>query len=167
ADFTLQLHQVLRPQVAQADGLETIYQLEIKASAVLATIERNGVGIDTHVLAMQSHELGQQLLSLETQAYELAGQPFNLNSPKQLGEILFQRMQLPVVRKTAGGAPSPDEEVLSRLARDYPLPKLLLEYRGLAKLKSTYTDKLPKMIDHQTGRIHTRYAQAAVVTGRL
>ncbi|NYT65817.1 DNA polymerase I [Alcaligenaceae bacterium] len=167
ADFTLQLHHVLRPQVAQADGLETIYQLEIKASAVLATIERNGVGLDTHVLAMQSHELGQQLLSLETQAYELAGQPFNLNSPKQLGEILFQRMQLPIVRKTASGAPSTDEEVLTRLANDYPLPKLLLEYRGLAKLKSTYTDKLPKMVDAHTGRVHTRYAQAAVVTGRL
>lgn len=167
ADFTLQLHQVLRPQLAEAPGLETIYQLEIKASAVLATIERNGVGIDGHVLAMQSHEIGQQLLSLEKQAYELAGQPFNLNSPKQLGEILFQRMELPVVRKTASGAPSTDEEVLSRLARDYPLPKLLLEYRGLAKLKSTYTDKLPKMIDARTGRVHTRYAQAAVVTGRL
>lgn len=167
ADFTLQLHNVLRPQVAAAEGLEAIYLLEIKASAVLATIERNGVGIDAHALAMQSHELGQQLLSLETRAYELAGQPFNLNSPKQLGEILFQRMQLPIVRKTASGAPSTDEEVLTRLAQDYPLPKLLLEYRGLAKLKSTYTDKLPKMIDPQSGRIHTRYAQAAVVTGRL
>lgn len=167
ADFTLQLHQVLRPQVAADAGLEAIYQLEVKASRVLTAIERNGVGLDAHVLAMQSHELGQQLLLLENKAYELAGQPFNLNSPKQLGEILFQRMNLPVIRKTASGAPSTDEDVLSKLARDYPLPELLLEYRGLAKLKSTYTDKLPKMINATTGRVHTRYAQAAVITGRL
>ncbi len=167
ADFTLQLHRVLRPQVAVDPGLEAVYQLEIKASRVLTIIERNGVGIDAHVLAMQSHEIGQQLLLLENKAYELAGQPFNLNSPKQLGEILFQRMNLPVIRKTASGAPSTDEDVLSKLARDYPLPQLLLEYRGLAKLKSTYTDKLPKMINPATGRVHTRYAQAAVITGRL
>ena len=167
ADFTLQLHNVLRPKVQTDPGLDSIYRLEIKASAVLTTIERNGVAIDGHVLAMQSHELGQQMLTLENKAYELAGQPFNLNSPKQLGEILFQRMQLPVVRKTASGAPSTDEDVLSKLARDYPLPALLLEYRGIAKLKSTYTDKLPKMINPSTGRVHTRYAQAAVITGRL
>ncbi|MGB6105024.1 MAG: DNA polymerase I [Pusillimonas sp.] len=167
ADFTLQLHQVLRPKVQVDPGLENIYQLEIKTSAILATIERNGVSIDGQVLAAQSHELGRQLLAFEEKAYELAGQPFNLNSPKQLGEILFQRMGLPVVRKTAGGAPSTDEDVLSKLARDYPLPALLLEYRGLAKLKSTYTDKLPKMINPRTGRVHTRYAQAAVITGRL
>jgi DNA polymerase-1 len=167
ADFTLQLHRVLRPQVAADPGLDYIYALEVKASRVLTIIERNGVGIDAHVLAMQSHEIGQQLLTLEKKAYELAGQPFNLNSPKQLGEILFQRMNLPVIRKTAGGAPSTDEDVLSKLAQDYPLPELLLEYRGLAKLKSTYTDKLPKMINASTGRVHTRYAQAAVITGRL
>lgn len=167
ADFTLQLHHVLRPQVAQDPGLEYIYQLEVKASRVLTVIEHNGVRIDAHVLAMQSHEIGQQLLLLESKAHELAGQPFNLNSPKQLGEILFQQMNLPVLRKTASGAPSTDEDVLTRLARDYPLPELLLEYRGLAKLKSTYTDKLPKMIDPNTGRVHTRYAQAAVITGRL
>lgn len=167
ADFTLQLHGVLRPQVAQEQGLDAIYRLEVKVSSVLTTIERNGVRIDGHALAMQSHELGQQLLKLEQKAYELAGQPFNLNSPKQLGEILFQRMQLPVVRKTASGAPSTDEDVLGKLARDYPLPQVLLDYRGLAKLKSTYTDKLPKMIDATTGRVHTRYAQAAVITGRL
>src|SRR5690606_17644144 len=112
-------------------------------------------------------ELGQQMLDLEKRAYDLAGQPFNLNSPKQLGEILFQRMQLPVLRKTASGAPSTDEDVLSKLARDYPLPALLLEYRALAKLKSTYTDKLPRMVNASTGRVHTRYAQAAVITGRL
>ena len=167
ADFTLQLHQVLRPRIQQEKGLEFTYQLEIKASRVLTVIELNGVRLDAHVLAMQSHELGKQLLELESRAHELAGQPFNLNSPKQLGEILFERMQLPVIRKTASGAPSTDEEVLTRLARDYPLPELLLEYRGLAKLKSTYTDKLPKMINAETGRVHTQYAQAAVITGRL
>src|SRR5690606_25762223 len=119
ADFTLQLHQVLRPKVQADPGLECIYQLEVRASATLAIIERNGVAIDGKLLATQSHELGQKLLAFETQAYELAGQPFNLNSPKQLGEILFQRMQLPVVRKTASGAPSTDEDVLTKLAQDY------------------------------------------------
>ncbi len=141
--------------------------MEIRTSDVLTRIERNGVAIDAGVLATQSHELGRQMIDLEAQAHALAGQPFNLNSPKQLGEILFQQMQLPVLRKTAGGAPSTDEEVLTRLAADYPLPRLLLDYRGIAKLKSTYTDKLPRMIDPRTGRVHTRYAQAAVVTGRL
>ena len=167
ADFTWQLHQVLRPKIAADHKLENIYQLEIDVSDVLTTIERNGVMIDAQVLARQSHEIGQQLLQLETKAYELAGQPFNLNSPKQLGEILFGQMQLPIVRKTASGAPSTDEDVLTRLAQDYPLPQVLLEYRGLAKLKSTYTDKLPKMINPSTGRVHTRYSQAAVITGRL
>lgn len=167
ADFTLQLHRVLRARVAQDAGIEAIYKLELATSLVLTTIERNGVRIDAHALAMQSHELGEQLLGLEKKAYELAGQPFNLNSPKQLGEILFNRMELPVVRKTASGSPSTDEEVLKRLARDYPLPQVLLDYRGVAKLKSTYTDKLPKMINPRTGRVHTRYAQAAVITGRL
>src|SRR5690606_9304149 len=114
-----------------------------------------------------SANLGRKMLELEQRAYELAGQPFNLNSPKQLGEILFQRMGLPVVRKTASGAPSTDEEVLTRLAQDYPLPQVLLEYRALAKLKSTYTDKLPRMIERTDGRVHTSYAQAAVITGRL
>ncbi|MFA5490176.1 MAG: DNA polymerase I [Candidimonas sp.] len=167
ADFTLQLHHVLRPKLAADPGLEFIYRLEVQASDVLAIMERNGVGIDAQLLAAHSHELGRKLLDFETKAHELAGQPFNLNSPKQLGEILFQRMGLPVVRKTAGGAPSTDEDVLSKLAGDYPLPQLLLEYRGVAKLKSTYTDKLPKMINPRTGRVHTRYSQAAVVTGRL
>lgn len=167
ADFTLRLHQVLYPQVQSETGLNRIYELEIRSSDVLTRIERNGVAIDARVLATQSHELGRQMIELEAQAHALAGQPFNLNSPKQLGEILFQRMQLPVLRKTAGGAPSTDEEVLTRLAADYPLPRLLLDYRGIAKLKSTYTDKLPRMIDPRTGRVHTRYAQAAVVTGRL
>lgn len=167
ADFTMRLHAVLRPQVRQAPKLEYIYALEMQASRVLFEIERNGVGIDSVELGRQSHVLGQELLELEKRAYELAGQPFNLNSPKQLGEILFGKMQLPVVRKTAGGAPSTDEEVLTKLAEDYPLPKVLLEYRGLAKLKSTYTDKLPKMVNPATGRVHTHYSQASVITGRL
>jgi DNA polymerase-1 len=167
ADFTLQLHQALRPRVAADEGLERIYQLEINVSRVLTVIERNGVKIDAALLGQQSHRLGQEMLSLEQRAYELAGQPFNLNSPKQLGEILFGRMGLPVVRKTASGAPSTDEEVLTKLALDYPLPQVLLEYRGIAKLKSTYTDKLPRMINARTGRVHTHYSQAAVITGRL
>jgi DNA polymerase-1 len=167
ADFTWQLHQVLRPKVAADKGLDFIYGLEVQVSRVLTIIERNGVAIDARVLEAQSNQLGAKLLELEKKAFELAGQPFNLNSPKQLGEILFQRMGLPVVRKTASGAPSTDEDVLTKLAADYPLPALLLEYRGLAKLKSTYTDKLPRMINASTGRVHTRYSQAAVITGRL
>jgi len=167
ADFTLQLHQVLRPKIAGQPGLETIYRLELQTSTVLTTVERHGVRVDAALLAQQSYEIAQELTRLETEVYALAGQPFNLNSPKQLGEILFTRMGLPVVRKTASGAPSTDEDVLSKLARDYPLPQLLLQYRGLTKLKSTYTDKLPRMINPQTGRVHTRYAQAAVITGRL
>lgn len=167
ADFTLRLHRALRPKVSENPRLEDIYRLEISVSRVLFEIERNGVKIDSVELGRQSHVLGQEMLSLEKRAYELAGQPFNLNSPKQLGEILFGKMQLPVVRKTAGGAPSTDEDVLTRLAQDYPLPQVLLEYRGLAKLKSTYTDKLPKMVNPATGRVHTHYAQAAVITGRL
>ncbi len=167
ADFTLQLHHALRPQVAQSEGLDRIYRIELEVSEVLVRIERNGVRVDAPTLAKQSQALGHEMLSLEKRAYELAGQPFNLNSPKQLGEILFTQMGLPVVRKTASGAPSTDEEVLTKLAEDYPLPKALLEYRGLSKLKSTYTDKLPRMIDARTGRVHTHYAQAAVITGRL
>jgi DNA polymerase-1 len=167
ADFTLRLHQVLYPKIQAEPKLTRIYTLEVRTSDVLTRVERNGVAIDIRALAAQSHELGRQMIALESEAHALAGQPFNLNSPKQLGEILFDRMQLPIVRKTASGAPSTDEDVLTRLAADYPLPRLLLEYRGIAKLKSTYTDKLPRMVDPRTGRVHTRYAQAAVVTGRL
>jgi DNA polymerase-1 len=167
ADFTLQLHQVLRPQVRAEGGLELIYQLELQVSVVLTLIERTGVQVDAQVLAAQSQALGQEMLLLEQRAHQLGGQPFNLNSPKQVGDILFKRMQLPVVRKTASGAPSTDEEVLSKLAQDHPLPQTLLEYRTLAKLKSTYTDKLPRMINPSSGRVHTHYAQAAVLTGRL
>ncbi len=167
ADFTLQLHHALRPLVAADTGLERIYRLELEVSRVLVVVERNGVKVDAEELGRQSHALGREMLALEQRAYALAGQPFNLNSPKQLGEILFGRMGMPVVRKTAGGAPSTDEEVLSKLAQDYPLPQVLLEYRGLSKLKSTYTDKLPRMINADTGRVHTHYSQTAVITGRL
>jgi len=166
-DFTFRLHQSLYPHIQALPALQRIYELEVQVSRVLFAIEREGVNIDAAELNRQSHLLGQQLIEMEKRAYELAGQPFNLNSPKQLAEILFGKMQLPVVRKTAGGAPSTDEEVLTRLAQDYPLPKALLQYRGLAKLKSTYTDKLPRMVNARTGRVHTHYAQAAVITGRL
>ncbi|WP_151638888.1 DNA polymerase I [Noviherbaspirillum aerium] len=168
ADITLQLHQVMWPHVAKNDGLKFIYEkIEVPTSVVLQKIERNGVLIDTDRLARQSHDLGLRMLEMEKQAYELAGQPFNLNSPKQIGEIFFERLQLPVVKKTPSGTPSTDEEVLQKLAENYPLPKILLDYRGLSKLKSTYTDKLPKMVDPNTGRVHTNYAQAVAVTGRL
>ena len=167
ADYTLRLYCELRAQVQADTKLEFIYQLEMKVSRVLFEIECAGVMIDSAELGRQSHTLGQEMLNLEQRAYHLAGQPFNLNSPKQLGEILFGQMKLPVLRKTSGGAPSTDEEVLTKLAEDYPLPQVLLEYRGLAKLKSTYTDKLPKMVNAKTGRVHTHYGQAAVITGRL
>jgi DNA polymerase-1 len=168
ADITLQLHQAMWPQVEPYDKLRFIYdKIELPTSVVLQKIERNGVLINRDLLATQSHEIGNRLLELEQKAYELAEQPFNLNSPKQLGEIFFGKLGLPVVKKTPSGAPSTDEEVLQKLAEDYPLPKVLLEYRGLAKLKSTYTDKLPKMVNSETGRVHTNYAQAVAVTGRL
>ncbi|RDK11993.1 DNA polymerase I [Cupriavidus lacunae] len=168
ADVTLRLHRKMFPQVEAAAGLRRVYEeIEMPVSVVLQKVERNGVLIDAGRLATQSAELGQRMLALEQSAYEAAGQPFNLGSPKQIGEILFNQMKLPVVKKTASGAPSTDEEVLQKLAEDYPLPKLLLDYRGLAKLKSTYTDKLPKMVNPQTGRVHTSYGQATAVTGRL
>ena len=167
ADFTIRLHHALLPKVMAQTGLAHTYALEMQVSQVLFDIERNGVKIDVDELARQSHTLGHEMISLEHRAYEIAGQPFNLNSPKQLGEILFQKMQLPVVRKTPSGVPSTDEEVLNKLAENYPLPQVLLEYRGLAKIKSTYTDKLPRMVNPSTGRVHTHYAQAAVITGRL
>lgn len=167
ADFTLQAHEAMYPRVQADAGLEFIYRLELQTLHVLAQIERAGVLIDPLLLKQQSLFLAQEMQRLETQAYEEAGQPFNLNSPKQLGEILFQVLKLPVIRKTASGAPSTDEDVLSRLADDYPLPRTLLAYRSLSKLKSTYTDKLPRMIHPDSGRVHTNYAQAMVVTGRL
>ncbi len=168
ADITLQLHQVMWPEVAADAGLTFIYEkIELPTAVTLQKIERNGVLIDAELLGKQSNELGKRMLELEQKAYEMAGQPFNLNSPKQLGEIFFDKLQLPVIKKTPSGAPSTDEEVLQKLAEDYPLPKVLLEYRGIAKLKSTYTDKLPKMVNPATGRVHTNYAQAVAVTGRL
>jgi DNA polymerase-1 len=130
-------------------------------------MERTGVLIDRELLAAQSRSFGERLVALEQQAFQLAGGPFNLGSPRQLGEILFERMKLPAVKKTATGQPSTDEDVLQALAADYPLPKLLLEHRALSKLKSTYTDKLPQMINPRTGRVHTNFAQATAVTGRL
>jgi DNA polymerase-1 len=168
ADVTLQLHQALFPQVERDGKLAYVYrQIEMPVLEVLFTMERNGVLLDTALLDAQSRELGQKMLELEQQAFQAAGQPFNLNSPKQIQEILFDRLALPVVKKTPGGAPSTDEEVLQQLALDYPLPKILLDYRGLAKLKSTYTDKLPRMVDPRTGRVHTSFSQAVAVTGRL
>ena len=168
ADITLQLHQDLSPQIGAQQGLQHVYRdIEMPSMHVLYTMERNGVLLDSALLQVQSRELGEKLLALEKKAHEAAEQPFNLNSPKQLREILFDKLGLPVKKKTPSGDPSTDEEVLQELALDYPLPKLLLEYRGMAKLKSTYTDKLPQMVDKKTGRVHTSYSQAVAVTGRL
>ncbi|ALX13825.1 DNA polymerase I [Burkholderia cepacia JBK9] len=168
ADVTLQLHHALYPQVAREPGLERVYrEIEMPVSLVLRKMERTGVLIDDVRLQAQSTEIATRLIELEAQAYELAGGEFNLGSPKQIGQIFFEKLQLPVVKKTPSGAPSTDEEVLQKLAEDYPLPKLLLEHRGLSKLKSTYTDKLPRMVNPSTGRVHTNYAQAVAVTGRL
>jgi DNA polymerase-1 len=168
ADITLQLHKALYPQVAESSKLDFIYQqIEMPSMQALQRMERHGVFIDSHMLNRQSNEIGLRLMELEKQAYELAGQPFNLGSPKQLQEILFGKLGIKPLKKTPSGVPSTDEDVLQELALDYPLPKLLLEYRGLAKLKSTYTDKLPKMINPVTGRVHTNYNQAVAITGRL
>ena len=168
SDMTLHVHQVLWPQLQQQAGPLFVYQkIEMPSAAVLGRIERNGVLIDAAVLARQSQELAERMVALEREAYQIAGQPFNLGSPKQIGEILFGKLGLPVKKKTATGAASTDEEVLAELAADYPLPAKLLEHRGLAKLKGTYTDKLPLMVNAETGRVHTNYAQAVAVTGRL
>jgi len=168
ADITLQLHQALISQIKVQGRLDAVYHnIELPARQVLYIMERNGVLIDSVKLAGQSLELGEKLVNIETQAYAAAGQPFNLNSPKQIQEILFDKLGLPVKKKTPSGTPSTDEDVLQELALDYPLPKLLLEYRGMAKLKSTYTDKLPQMVNIKTGRVHTSYSQAVAVTGRL
>ncbi len=166
ADITLQLHQHFAPQL-NGKLAEVYRNIEMPVREVLFKMERNGVLIDSAMLARQSRELGEKLLAIEAQAFAAAGQPFNLNSPKQVQEILFEKLQLPVKKKTPGGTPSTDEEVLQELALDYPLPKILLEHRSMAKLKSTYTDKLPKMVNRTTGRVHTSYSQAVAVTGRL
>ena len=167
SDQTLDVHRVLWPQIEAIEPLRFIYELEIKSSESLYRIERNGVLIDAPMLAKHSSELGQRILQLETEAYEIAGQPFNLGSPKQLGEIFFDKLGMPVIKKTATGARSTDEEVLEKLAEDYPLPAKLLEHRSLSKLKGTYTDKLAQLALPRTGRVHTHYAQAVAVTGRL
>ena len=168
ADVTLRVHQALHPRFTKEEGLSYIYHdLEMPARQVIWQMERNGILIDAATLTRQSHEIGRKIMALEAQAHELAGQPFNLASPKQLADILFEKLGLPIKKKTPSGGPSTDEEVLSELALDYPLPKLLLEHRSLAKLKGTYTDKLPRMINRDTGRVHTHFSQASVVTGRL
>ena len=167
ADQTLDVHMALWPRLAQDPKLREVYELEIATSEALYRIERNGVLIDAPTLAAQSAILGQRIVQLETESYAIAGQPFNLSSPKQLGEIFFDKLGLPVIKKTATGARSTDEEVLEKLAEDYPLPARILEHRGLSKLKGTYTDKLAQMALPRTGRVHTHYAQAVAVTGRL
>ncbi|MGD9549934.1 MAG: DNA polymerase I, partial [Burkholderiaceae bacterium] len=166
-DECLGVHEALWPLLAASAPLGRIYALEIACSEVLFRMERVGVLINTAVLAAQSRDLGQRIMEIEAEAYALAGQPFNLGSPKQLAEIFFDKLGMPVIKKTASGARSTDEEVLEKLAEDYPLPAKLLEHRSLSKLKSTYTDKLPQMVDARTGRVHTHYAQAVAVTGRL
>jgi len=168
ADCALAVHAALYPRIAAEETLKRVYEtIEMPVMPVLLAMERNGVLLDRAKLEAQSHELGKEMLELEQKAYGAAGQPFNLNSPRQIQEILFERQKLPVKKKTPSGQPSTDEDVLAELARDFALPKLLLEYRAIAKLKSTYTDKLPKMIHPRTGRVHTTYSQAVAVTGRL
>jgi DNA polymerase-1 len=168
ADFTLHLHETLWPQIQGDEKLRLVYEtIEIPAMLALIDMEDTGILIDSEKLNAHSNELAKTIAGLEEQAHELAGQPFNLGSPKQLGVILFEKLGYKPVKKTAKGAPSTDEDVLETLAQDYPLPKTLLEWRGLSKLKSTYTDKLPRMVDPHTGRVHTTFSQAVAVTGRL
>lgn len=172
SEMALQVHQRLWPDL-EADGGEGrgqryVYErIEMPVSAVLQRVERHGVLIDAAELARQSQDLAERMVALEQEAYGIAGQPFNMGSPKQIGEILFGKLGLPVKKKTASGAPSTDEDVLQELAADYPLPAKILDHRSLAKLKGTYTDKLPLMVNPATGRVHTNYAQAVAVTGRL
>jgi len=167
SDMTLDVHRVLWPQLQRDEKLRFIYELEIASSEALYRIERHGVLIDAATLGAQSRELGVRILQLEKEAHELAGQIFNLGSPKQIGDIFFTKLGLPVVKKTPTGTPSTDDEVLQKLAEDYPLPAKILEHRSLAKLKGTYTDKLAQLAHPRTGRVHTHYAQAVAVTGRL
>ena len=168
ADITLRLHQAMYPAIAHEPGLERVYRdIELPLLPILARMERTGVKLDADLLRRHSVTLGREMLEIEAKAHVAAGQPFNLNSTRQLGEILFEQIGLKPKKKTPGGAPSTNEDALQALALDHPLPKLILEYRGLAKLKSTYTDKLPGMVNPATGRVHTTYSQAVAVTGRL
>lgn len=168
SEMTLHVHQVLHPRIEEDAGLLRVYRdIEMPTALLLQRIERNGVMIDAAVLQAQSQQLGERMMALEREAYELAGQPFNIGSPKQIGEVLFTKLQMPVIKRTASGSPSTDEEVLEKLAEDFPLPARILEHRSLSKLKGTYTDKLPLMVNPATGRVHTNYAQAVAVTGRL
>src|SRR5881394_334235 len=168
ADCILALHERLYPQIERDEKLAFVYgSIEMPVLPVLFRIERNGVLLDRAKLEAQSHELGKEMLQKEQDAYAAAGQPFNLGSPKQIQEILFERQKLPVKKKTPSGQPSTDEDSLAELALDHPLPRLILEHRALSKLKSTYTDKLPKSVNPQTGRVHTTYSQTTAVTGRL
>jgi DNA polymerase-1 len=168
SDFTLHLHQVLWPQIQAQPSLRKVYEdIELPSLRVLWAMEEAGILVDAALLDQQSRELAVSIRGLEEQAHELAGEAFNLGSPKQLGEILFGKLGYKPIKKTAKGAASTDEDVLEQLAQDYPLPKALLAWRGLSKLKSTYTDKLPRMIDATTGRVHTTFSQAVAVTGRL
>ncbi len=167
-DVCLRLHELLWPRLEAEPGLRSVFEdIELPLLPVLSTMERQGALLDCDLLGRQSKELAERLGLLESEAHDLAGQAFNLGSTKQLGEILFDKLGLPVIRKTPKGAPSTSEEVLAELALDYPLPKVLLEYRGLSKLKSTYTDKLPTLVNPATGRLHTSYHQAVTATGRL
>ncbi len=168
ADVTLQLHQEIWHQLEKVDGPKSIFkEIEIPLLSVLSKMERRGVLIDSEFLHQKSNEFGKRIIELEQKAHELAGQPFNLGSPKQLQEILFEKQGLPVLKKTPKKQPSTAEEVLVKLALDYPLPKVIMEYRGLTKLKSTYSDKLPQMVQSRSGRVHTSYHQAVAATGRL
>ncbi len=168
ADITLRLHFELWPQIQENPGLRYVYEkIEMPAMRVLGIMERNGIRIDSDLLGRQGQQVGKRLLELEGEIHKLAGQPFNIQSPKQIAEILFGQLELPVIKKTPSGAPSTDEEVLQKLAEDYPLPARILDYRSLAKLMSTYIEKLPRMADPKTGRIHTNFSQATAVTGRL
>lgn len=168
ADITLRLHHQLWSLIEADEKLRYVYQdIELPTMRVLAIMERNGILIDSQKLSQQGQVIGMRMLELEKEIYELAGQPFNIQSPKQIGEILFQVKKLPIIKKTPGGAPSTDEEVLQKLSENYPLPSRILDYRSLAKLQSTYVEKLPRMADSLTGRVHTNYAQAVAATGRL
>ncbi|CAG1016197.1 DNA polymerase I [Burkholderiaceae bacterium] len=168
SEMTLHVHQALWPRLEAEPKLREVYErIEMPVSMLLHRIERHGVLIDAAVLQAQSQQLGERMMALEREAHELAGQPFNIGSPKQIGDVLFTKLAMPVIRRTASGAPSTDEDVLEKLAEDYPLPAKILEHRSLAKLKGTYTDKLPLMVNRATGRVHTNYAQAVAVTGRL